>query len=141
MSLFTALTGSLTEGSGLSFTIEALKGGELSVLVIPRLDGEPENMSDEVARFRAALSVPLRIVGHANDLDRDFFGELSRYHQARGEAVVAMDSVAKINEATKQAKASKSATTTSAKADSAKSAPIVPQPESMVGASNPDSFI
>lgn len=140
MNLFSSLTHTLSAGDRVMFSIEALKGGNMSVLVVSQLDSDYEIDNEEIDQLRAALSVPLRVVGSPEELDSGFFGKLSEYQKTRAKVSEQMDVCFKIKETAKQA-ASKKTSSPPAPEPKKEADPSPVMPESMVGASNPDSFI
>lgn len=102
--IFSTLSGLLGAAEKVQFTIEKAKGGKLSVLVVPILKDAPEELPAEQAQARAALALPLRLTESADKLDADFVGLLTRYRDQRQEVADDLDALARLKEASKNAK-------------------------------------
>lgn len=145
MSLFANIAPALNKGGKMTISVEALDGGKLAVLISPILGAAPESMTPEIEQLRAALSIPLRVTGTAEELDAELMGKLSRYHVSRGDLGSEMDALMKFQEAAKSAKkASQKATKEAPETASEKASEsdaTVPKPTSMIDPTNPDSMI
>ncbi len=102
--LFSTLSGLLGAAEKVQFTVEKAKGGKLSVLVVPILKDAPDELPAEQAQARAALAMPLRLTETADKLDTDFVGLLTRYRDQRQEVADDLDALARLKEASKNAK-------------------------------------
>lgn len=102
--LFSTLSELLGAAEKIQFTVEKARGGKLAVLVVPILKDAPEDIPAEQAQARAALAMPLRLTESADKLDADFVGLLTRYRDQRQEVADDLDALARLKEASKNAK-------------------------------------
>lgn len=73
----------LSDKEQLKFTLTK-KGDQVEVVVQPLLDGDPDEIKEELADMRAALSLPLIATIPAENADVAFQEKLAAYMEARG---------------------------------------------------------
>ncbi len=124
--LFTRLASAMRPGEGLLFSLNALTGDRIEVLVQPKLP-EATDLPDDAARIRAALAMPLRLTGTPAEVSDLFADHLQAFQTARADAADALGDLLQTlkqvtGEARKQA-ATAPAPTTSKIGAAAKPAP------------------
>ena len=104
MSLFEQMEAILQTAEKVSFSIEKTTNGQLAVLVQPVMRDYPD-CPDGVAQIRGTLSMPVRVVDSATNLDAGFLQKMVAWNQGRS-SLATEDSFVRFNESAKEAKAS-----------------------------------
>jgi PRTRC genetic system protein E len=109
----------------IQFTVTR-KGDQLAVLVQPVLQGASDDKaSDTILSLRGALSMPLYVITHPENLDRDFPQSLADFAGIREQGHSDLNEVmSRIKEAGKQAKAAADADKTETGNSKAKTEPL-----------------
>ena len=113
------------------FTVSKQSDGRLLLVVQPLLHKKAEDVPKEAEQARAALAVPLRLVGVSADLDAHLAARLEGYCRARGELHDNFDALIEaLKEASKEAKnrTTQARKSSVAKPKSASSPPTPPAP-------------
>lgn len=101
--LFTSLAAVLLTGESLTFTV-LRQGDTFAVLLQPKLQKKGETPAD-AQRIRAALAMPLNLIGTPADLDTAFHERVSGYAEARAELAGNYETMlSSLSEASKEAK-------------------------------------
>lgn len=113
------------------FTVSKQTDGRLLLVVQPRFRKHAEDVPKEAEQARAALAVPLRLVGVPADLDAHLVARLEGYCRARGELSDNFDAlIESLKEASKETKnrTTQARKSTVAKPKSATTAPAPSKP-------------
>lgn len=157
--MFSIFEQMLTSAERVTFTIQKGDGNTLKVFVAPGLKAAPDNLDEESANLRAALSIPLVVSGTGEELDSDFPRCLTQYSEQRVALSGSLSVLDTLREANKKASkavdkvkaggkaAGKAPTPTVAdeddESDSASGtveSTVPPPVTSVVGATNPESL-
>ena len=83
--LIPRLASAMRPGEGLLFSVNALAGDRIELLLQPKLPETPD-LPDDAAKIRAALALPLRVTGTPAEVGDSFLARLDQFQAARAEA-------------------------------------------------------
>ena len=121
--LIPRLASAMRPGEGLLFSVNALAGDRIELLLQPKLPEAPD-LPDDAAKIRAALALPLRLTGTPAEVGDLFLARLDQFQAARADAADAFgDLMQSLKQATGEARQQAAAAPSPETTDDTPSAP------------------